>query len=89
MGTTATTPKITVPKLPRVSYHDIELFVMTHTAGPDGWKSWQHEHIGQLARLVSDLRSDAEFLEQLAKQVDELLMEAIDDDRDRDVARKA
>jgi hypothetical protein len=47
------------------------------------------EHIAQLARLASDLRAHASFLQDQADAVEDMLAEAVDDDRTRDARREA
>jgi hypothetical protein len=44
---------------------------------------WTLEDLGRLTRLAFDIRSDIGHLESLVRGVDELIMEAVDQDRKR------
>jgi len=85
VGTTA------IPTLPDsvAGYRQVERFVQTHkqTIDPVTWTTWSLEDLGRLARLEADIRSDIQHLESLADDVHEILLNAIDDDRNR--GRKA
>jgi hypothetical protein len=77
-----------VPKVPdATSYEHIERWLMAVSRSrkdpdsPD--EDWSLEDVGRLARLVADLRSDASRLNEFADEIDVILLDAIDCDRNR------
>ena len=74
---------IAVPLLPErpAQYDAVERFNMQIRATD---QDWSLENVGELARLASDLRSDASYLETLAADVDRFIADAVEIDRMRD-----
>jgi hypothetical protein len=65
-------------------YSEIETWIMQVRAADDD-PDWTRDNIAGLARLSADLRSDISMLEQLVRDVNEFLEDAIDTDRNRNL----
>jgi len=78
-------PSTTIPTVPeRCPYTDIQEWMFTvepslTNDGPD----WSLEDLGRLARLAADLRCDIILLEQIASEVDGIVTDAVNEERNR------
>jgi hypothetical protein len=77
-----------VPTLPVIGtsqYRPVEVFAVEFKDNETMQHDWTHEDLGRLTRLAADIRADISFLEDLAGDIAEITMAAVECDRARDM----